>query len=52
MSLSSEAIENAAQSVLKQLSERLFFLNQQKKDAAIECMQFGICKVNTPQTHS
>ena len=45
MYLSSEAIENAAQSVLKQLSERLIFANQQKKDAAMECLQFGICTV-------
>ena len=52
MSLSTEDIENAAQSVLTQLSERLFSLNQQKKDATIECMQFGICNVNTPQPHS
>ena len=43
MSLSSEAIENAAQSVLKQLSERLNFSKQQKNDDAMECLQFGIC---------
>ena len=43
MSLSSEAIENAARSVLKQLSERLNFSKQQKNDDAMECLQFGIC---------
>ena len=45
MSLSSEAIENAARSVLKQLSERLNFSKQQRNDELMECLQFGICTV-------
>ena len=45
MSLSSEAVENAARSVLKQLSERLKFSKQQRKDDLMECLQFGICTV-------
>ncbi len=45
MSLSAEAVENAARSVLKQLSERLKFSKQQRKDEAMECLQFGICTV-------
>ena len=51
MSLSSEAIENAARSVLKQLSERLIFSQQQRNDDAMECLQFGICTVPI-RTHS
>ena len=43
MSLSSEAVENAARSVLEQLSERLNFSKQQRNDDAMECLQFGIC---------
>ena len=45
MSLSSEAVKNAAQSVLKQLSERLTFSKRQRTNEAIECLQFGICTV-------
>ena len=42
--LSTEAIENAAQSVLNQLSERLNFTNHQSRnDEELECLQFGIC---------
>ncbi len=45
MSLSSEAIENAAKSVLKQLSERLTISKKQKDDEVMECLQFGICSI-------
>ena len=45
MSLSSEAVENAARSVLKQLSERLNLSKQQRNDESMECLQFGICTV-------
>ena len=42
--LSAEAIEYAAQSVLKQLSERLNFTkHQSRNDEELECLQFGIC---------
>jgi len=43
MSLSSEAVENAAKSVLEQLAQRLKFAKQQRNDESIECLQFGIC---------
>ncbi len=53
MSLSSEAIENAARSVLQQLSQRLIFSSQQRKDEAMECLQFGICSIPAPvRNHS
>ena len=45
MSLSSEAVENAARSVLKQLSQRLHFSKQLRNDEIMECLQFGICTV-------
>ncbi len=51
MTLSSEAVENAAQSVLKQLSERLNFYKQQRYNESMECLQFGICTVPI-RTHS
>ena len=42
--LTTEAAENAAQLVLKQLSERLnFSKHRSKNDEEMECMQFGIC---------
>ena len=47
MSLSSEAVEIAAQSVLKQLYERLHFSKHPvKNDDVMECLQFGICASN------
>ena len=45
MYLSPEAVENAAQNVLKQLSERLNFSRQQRCDEEMECLHFGICTV-------
>ncbi len=45
MPLSAEAVENAARSVLKQLSERLNFSKQQRNDETLECLQFGICTI-------
>ncbi len=45
MPLSSEAVENAAKSVLEQLAHRLKFAKQQRNDETIECLQFGICTV-------
>ena len=42
--LTTEAAENAAQLVLKQLSERLNFSKLSlNSDKEMECMQFGIC---------
>ncbi len=51
MYLSSEAIENAARSVLKQLSERLTISKQQRNDEIMECLQFGICTIPV-RTHA
>ena len=45
MSLTPEAVEHAARSVLKQLSERLKFSKQKRNDAEMECLQFGICTI-------
>ena len=42
--LSTEAVENAARSVLNQLTERLIFSKHQaRNDDELECLQFGIC---------
>ncbi len=42
--LSTEAAENAARLVLRQLSERLYFSKiPSKNDEEMECLQFGIC---------
>ena len=42
--LSNEAVENAAQLVLNQLSKRLdFWKDESSIDAEMECKQFGIC---------
>ena len=42
--LTTEAAENAARQVLRQLSERLNFSKlQSKNDEEMECLQFGIC---------
>ena len=42
--LTTEAAENAARLVLKQLSERLIFSKHpSKNDEDMECLQFGIC---------
>ena len=42
--LTTEAAENAARLVLRQLSERLNFSKlQSKNDEEMECLQFGIC---------
>ncbi len=42
--LTTEAAENAAQLVLRQLSERLNFSKLPlKSDEEMECLQFGIC---------
>tara|TARA_Y100001968_G_scaffold258270_1_gene245215 strand:- start:709 stop:912 length:204 start_codon:yes stop_codon:yes gene_type:complete len=42
--LTTEAAENAARLVLRQLSERLHFpKNLSKDDEEMECLQFGIC---------
>ena len=43
MSLTPEAVENAARSVLDQLSERLNFSKKSISDDQMECLQFGIC---------
>ena len=49
--LTTEAAENAARLVLRQLSERLNFYNHQSKnDEGMECLQFGICSYE-PQTN-
>ncbi len=49
MSLSSKAVDYAAKSVLKQLSERLNISKlQAKNDETMECLQFGICTVPIP----
>ncbi len=45
MSLTPEAVEHAARSVLKQLSERLRFSRKQRNDEVMECLQFGICTI-------
>ena len=46
--LSSEAAENAARVVLKQLTGRLNFSKHQSKlDEEMECLQFGICNYQT-----
>ena len=46
MSLTPEAVENAARLVLNQLSERLNFSKQgSRNDDEMECLQFGICAV-------
>ena len=54
MSLTPEAVENAAKVVLKQLSERLIFSNQGSiKDNKMDCLQFGISAVPVgPSTKS
>ena len=42
--LTTEAAENAAKLVLRQLSERLNFSRLSlKSDEEMECLQFGIC---------
>ena len=42
--LTTEAAENAARLVLRQLSERLNFSKLPlKRDEEMECLQFGIC---------
>ncbi len=42
--LTTEAAENAAQLVLRQLSERVIFSKLPlKRDEEMECLQFGIC---------
>ena len=42
--LTTEAAENAARLVLRQLSERLSFSKHlSNNDAEMECLQFGIC---------
>ena len=42
--LTTEAAENAARLVLRQLSERLTFSkHSSNKDEDMECLQFGIC---------
>ena len=42
--MTTEAAENAARLVLRQLSERLNFSKlQSKNDEEMECLQFGIC---------
>ena len=46
--ISTEAAENAARLVLKQLSERLSFSKHPSThDEEMECMQFGICSYQT-----
>ena len=52
MSLTPEAVENAARLVLNQLSERLnFFKYGSKNDVEMECLQFGICAVSVQSHH-
>ncbi len=52
MSLTPEAVEIAARSVLNQLSERLNFSKQQaRNDHEMECLQFGICSVQDSINH-
>ncbi|WP_320663920.1 hypothetical protein [Prochlorococcus sp. MIT 1223] len=52
MSLSSEAVEIAARSVLKQLAERLHFSKEQvRNDEVMECLQFGICNISNRIYH-
>ncbi len=46
MSLSSEAVQNAARNVLQQLAERVKLSKQQKNDEVMECLQFGICTIS------
>ena len=41
--LTTEAAENAARLVLRQLSERLSFSKRLSNDEEMECLQFGIC---------
>ena len=42
--LTTEAAENAARLVIRQLSERLSFSRPpSKNDEEMECLQFGIC---------
>ena len=44
MTLTPEAVENAARSVLIQLSERLTISKiKVKNEEEMECLQFGIC---------
>ncbi len=46
--LTTEAAENAAQLVLRQLSERVNFSKiPLKRDEEMECLQFGICSYQT-----
>jgi len=46
--LTTEAAENAARLVLRQLSERLSFSKHlSNKDEDMECLQFGICSYQT-----
>ncbi len=54
MSLTPEAVENAARLVLTQLSERLIFSNHgSRNDDEMECLQFGVCAVPVrPSTNS
>ncbi len=48
--LTTEAAENAAQLVLRQLSERLSFSKHpSNEDEEMECMQFGICSYQAQQ---
>tara|TARA_B100000579_G_scaffold379134_1_gene346272 strand:- start:76 stop:264 length:189 start_codon:yes stop_codon:yes gene_type:complete len=46
--LTTEAAENAARLVLRQLAERLSFSKHpSKNDKDMECLQFGICSYQT-----
>ena len=46
--LTTDAAEKAGRLVLSQLSERLYFSKHpSKKDAEMECLQFGICSYQT-----
>ncbi len=48
--LTTEAAENAARLVLRQLSERLDFSKlPSKNDEEMECLQFGICSYKAQQ---
>ena len=48
MSLTPEAVENAAQLVLDQLSKRLnLYRERPTNDEEMECLQFGICSYQT-----
>ncbi len=52
MSLTPEAVENAARLVLNQLSERFNFSKHgSNNDDEMECLQFGICAVPVRSNH-